>query len=94
MTPHDGSIIMSISCMVFSMYNAFMIAEIPTTTQEPERPKIVLYWYGAGLVHAHDFGLGLKCNKKCLFTNNRSFLPEADAVIPQKNLLSMSVQGI
>ena len=47
---------------------------------------MVLYWRDDGLVNAHDFGLGLKCNRRCTFTNNRSFFPEADAVILHKNL--------
>ena len=50
------------------------------------KPRIVLYWKDDGLVNLYDMGLGSKCNNRCLFTSDRSQLPEADAVIVEKNL--------
>ena len=68
------------------------IFEDKRVTVKESRPKIVLAWPGSGLELTWDFGYGLVCRNRCMFTSDASLLPLADAVIVKKNLDSSEVR--
>ena len=78
---------MSSSCVLKTSHLKVFSGEIKFDGEGKASPKIVLYWNDDGFVNTYDLGIGLKCNNRCLFTNDRALLPEANAVILEKSLM-------
>ena len=57
-----------------------------------KNPKIVLYWNGQSFSKGQDFIYGIGCGNRCLFTTNRSLLPNADAILLHKNMKNTNVR--